>query len=169
MFDRPLNIEFDDLTEDVTTAYHDEVRPYAENALRHMATSENVIDLKTTIEKMIGICTRHCQTAKARCADPAVRAFIHQYVNHYMDDDTFVARMRVGMLQHLLVQTGTALPDQTRLQQLVRSAIPDRHAEHVLTVSNTADHYAMRVALIRTYVGDAIIRVLSDEMTIPTT
>jgi hypothetical protein len=168
MFDQIENTEFEDF--DGTSKpspldlYRSEVRPYAKNGLRKLAATGNVVDLNATIKQMISVCTRNCAVAQNRCADDKARTFVRDYVTHYMADDMFVARMRVGMLQHLAIQMETAASDPTAIERLLHSATPDHHTQRLAGICNAADHYAMRVALIRSYVGDAIIRVLCESV-----
>jgi hypothetical protein len=170
MFDQIEDTDFEHLN--TTTAldprelYRSQLFPYRKNALSKFIKSGQVIDLDTAIDKFIVLATSGVLVAKERCSDPTARDFIFRYVRYFMEDDLFVARMRVGMLQHIVVQTHTFPNQPSFIERALGNSGGDRHAKEVQNACNTADHHAVRLQMIRAKVNEAVLRVVSDHMVI---
>lgn len=166
MLDQITDSHFENLERkpDPRDLYRSQVFPYERNVLQIFTQDEQVIDLDIAIEKFIGLATNNVPAAKARCAKPEARDFIFSYVHQHMETDLFVARMRVMMLQHVMVATNAPIADKTMFERALGKTDMDRHTRDVLEVCNTADHHAMRLQLIRVKVNEAVLRIMSDHM-----
>lgn len=170
MFDQIEDTDFDNhvatTAPDPRELYRSQLYPYRKNALQKFMKSGQIIDLDTAIEKFIALAANSVPAAKERCSNPTARDFIFRYVRHFMEDDLFVARLRVGMLQHVVAQTHS-FPDQpTFIERALGRSGGDRHAKDVQTVCNTADHHVLRLQMIQAKVNEAVLRVMSDHMVI---
>lgn len=168
MLDQITDADFENAkaTPDPLELYRSQMRSDTPKHMAKFAGPGGVIDLDITIEKMITLATVDVPAAKARCTEPDARAFIFQYVHHFMESDVFVARMRVIMLQHVAAYFGTDVPGQNLLHRALDRTVPDLHTQEVRKVCNTADHHAMRLQLIRAFTNEAILRVMSDHLVI---
>lgn len=125
-----------------------------------------VLDTDKAIDLMLGLAVRDIPTVQGRCAEPEARAFIFRYVHYFMQDDMFVARARVSMLEHIIAQTNPQVSPQSFVEHALARNGGDRLVKDVAILCNTSDHYAMRLQLIRAFVNEAVIRVLAGDMTI---
>jgi hypothetical protein len=168
MLDQITNPDFEvvETQPDPQDLYRSQVKSDTPKHMAKFVGKGGVIDLDVAIEKMISLATGDVPAAKKRCADPDARAFIFQYVHHFMADDVFVARMRVIMLQHVVEYFGSDIPGQNLLHRALDRTVPDLHTQEVRKVCNTADHHAMRLQLIRAFTNEAILRVMSDYLVI---
>jgi len=146
--------------------YRSQLIPKSVAVMAKFAGPGGVIDLDIAVGHFIYVATDDVPTAKVRCSESETREFIFEYVRHFMRDDLFVARARVSMLQHIMANTVIDVQQPSLIERALADGGGDRYTKEVQSICNSADHYALRLQIIRAFTNEAILRVMSDHMVI---